>query len=391
MYNAQKEVILMRIKEVVAQTGLTDKTIRYYISKGLVFPNNNVSYSGRNSFDFTDDDVKTLNRIAVLRKAGFSVSQIESIRKSTNTKEEISSLLAEKEAEIVLDEKIIDALRMCNENGKSDFDSLADALESKLSEVEIVEEETGRISNIASVIVFSIITVLETVNLGYLLSIVFEDRKPFLYPYYPTEVILGIGIPVVLLIASIVFIIISYRMYLPSYTLVVIIITDIIVSVFIVLIVLFCDIVFLLSPGVGSCTNKVTNYTSIEDNIDNNMVCSSGAQNVFPQHINHKESKYHYLYLYNSVELFSEHSLTEEQYLAEKKRISSVKEIIGTKQRGEWTCIYYTDYDNEDADYHDVLLAAYNDKTKAVRYAYSYKFSPHSGTSNYYLSYAVKW
>lgn len=390
MYNAQKEVILMRIKEVVAQTGLTDKTIRYYISKGLVFPTNNVSYSGRSSFDFTDDDVKTLNRIAVLRKAGFSVSQIESIRKGTNTKEEISSLLAKKEAEINLDEKIIDALRMCNENGKSDFDSLADALESKLSEVEIVEEETGRISNIASVIVFSIITVLETVNLGYLLSIVFEDRKPFLYPYYPTEVILGIGIPVVLLIASIVFIIISYRMYLPSYTLVVIFITDIIVSVFIVLIVLGCDILFLLSPGIGSCTNKVTNYMSIEDDIYQYFI-TSDIKSIFPQHINQKGSKYHYLYIYNSVELFAEQSLTEEQYLAEKKRISSVKEIIGTKQRGEWTCIYYTDFDNEEADYHDVLLAAYNDQLNTVRYAHSYKFSPNSGTSNYYLSYAVKW
>ncbi len=387
MYNAQKEVILMRIKEVVAQTGLTDKTIRYYISKGLVFPNNNVSYSGRSSFDFTDDDVKTLNRIAVLRKAGFSVSQIESIRKGTNTKEEISSLLAEKEAEIVLDEKIIDALRMCNETGKSDFDSLADALESKLSEVEIVEEKTGRASNIASVIILSIITVLEIANLSCLLPIVFEERKPFLYPYYPPEVILGIGIPVALLISSIILIIISHRIYLSTE----VIITEITVSVFAALIIFICDIVFLFSPGIGSCTNKVTNYMSIEDNIYKNMVCSSGAQNVFPQHINQKESKYHYLYLYYSVELFAEQSLTEEQYLAEKERISSVKEIIGTKQRGEWTCIYYTDFDNEDADYHDVLLAAYNDKTKAVRYAYSYKFSPNSGTSNYYLSYAVKW
>ena len=382
----------MRIKEVIALTGLTDKTIRYYISKGLVFPNNNVSYSGRSNYNFTDDDVKTLNRIAVLRKAGFSVSQIDLMKKGTNTKEEITSLLEKKEAEIILDEIVIEVLKEYNKIDNPDFCSLSDALESKMNEVELVEEkEIGRASNIASLIVFSIVTILETVNLAYFFPAFFEERKPFLYPYYPPEVALGIGIPTVLLIASIVFIIISYRMYLPSYTLVVIIITDIIVSVFIVLIVLFCDIVFLFSPGVGSCTNKVTNYMSIEDNIYKNMVCSSGAQNVFPQHINQKESKYHYLFLYNSVELFAEQSLTEEQYLAEKKRISSVKEIIGTKQRGEWTCIYYTDYDNEDADYHDVLLAAYNDKTKAVRYAYSYKFSPHSGTSNYYLSYAVKW
>ncbi|MBR5113568.1 MAG: MerR family transcriptional regulator [Clostridia bacterium] len=147
----------MRIKEVIALTGLTDKTIRYYISKGLVFPNNNVSYSGCSNYNFTDDDVKTLNRIAVLRKAGFSVSQIDLIKKGTNTKEEITSLLEKKEAEITLDEIVIEVLKEYNKTDNPDFCSLSDALESKMNEVELVEEkEIGRAANIAAIIIISI-------------------------------------------------------------------------------------------------------------------------------------------------------------------------------------------------------------------------------------------
>ncbi|MBR5113569.1 MAG: hypothetical protein IK097_09130 [Clostridia bacterium] len=218
------------------------------------------------------------------------------------------------------------------------------------------------------------------------------EVKDFLYPYCSPEVILGMGIPIVILLSSIVLIVISYRIYLPSYALVPIIIAGIIASVFIALTILFCDFMFAFSPGVGSCTDNVTNYMNIEDNIYQNILCSSDVQNVFPQHINQKDSKYHYLYIYNSVELFAEQSLPEEQFLKEKERISSVKEIVGTKQRGKWTCLYYTDFDDEDNDNgHDILMAAYNEETMTLRYAYSYKFSHNSGTYNYYLTHAVKW
>lgn len=122
------------------------------------------------------------------------------------------------------------------------------------------------------------------------------------------------------------------------------------------------------------------------------MICSSDVQKIFPQHINQKDSKYYYLYIYSSVELFAEQTLTEEQYQKEKERISSIKEVIGTKQRGKWTCLYYTEFDDEDNENsHDILMAAYNDEKMTLRYAYSYKFSHNSGTYNYYLTHAVKW
>jgi len=43
----------MKIKAVCERTGLTDRTIRYYIEEGLLSPSFNENYIGRKSFDFT--------------------------------------------------------------------------------------------------------------------------------------------------------------------------------------------------------------------------------------------------------------------------------------------------------------------------------------------------
>ncbi len=67
----------MKMKEVLLQTGLTDRAVRLYIENGLLTPNNEKSYSGRNSYDFTEEDVAVLQQIALLRKAEFSPEQIK--------------------------------------------------------------------------------------------------------------------------------------------------------------------------------------------------------------------------------------------------------------------------------------------------------------------------
>lgn len=72
-------VISLKIKEVCEKTGLSDKTIRYYIRSGLVFPKYNENYTGRKNFDFAENDIERLNQVAVLRKYGFSINSIKSI------------------------------------------------------------------------------------------------------------------------------------------------------------------------------------------------------------------------------------------------------------------------------------------------------------------------
>lgn len=70
----------MKIKEVIAQTGLTDRAIRLYITSGLVAPQCQKSYAGRNNYSFSEADVLQLEKIALLRKAEFSLVQIKRLQ-----------------------------------------------------------------------------------------------------------------------------------------------------------------------------------------------------------------------------------------------------------------------------------------------------------------------
>lgn len=67
----------MKMKEVCQQTGLTDRTVRLYISYGLVFPSYNENYTGRKNYHFNETDVQRLQQIAQLRRFGFSISNIK--------------------------------------------------------------------------------------------------------------------------------------------------------------------------------------------------------------------------------------------------------------------------------------------------------------------------
>ncbi len=68
----------MRIKEAARKTGLTEKTIRYYESRGLVLPDTE-ERNGRTWRDYTEEHVRLLEAVATLRKAQFHVEEIDAI------------------------------------------------------------------------------------------------------------------------------------------------------------------------------------------------------------------------------------------------------------------------------------------------------------------------
>lgn len=70
----------MRMKEICEKTGLTDRAVRLYISSGLLAPKRSTSYNGYTSIHFSQEDLKKLESIAVLRRAGFSMSDIREIQ-----------------------------------------------------------------------------------------------------------------------------------------------------------------------------------------------------------------------------------------------------------------------------------------------------------------------
>ena len=72
----------MKIKAVCEATGLTDRTVRYYIEEGLIAPSYTENYLGRKSFEYEESHVQQLKDISVLRKFGFAVAEIRQMLQS---------------------------------------------------------------------------------------------------------------------------------------------------------------------------------------------------------------------------------------------------------------------------------------------------------------------
>ena len=69
----------MKMKEVCALTGLTERTIRFYAEKGLAVPKMH-RQNGRDYSDYSAADVDALRTVATLRRMLFSVEEISRMR-----------------------------------------------------------------------------------------------------------------------------------------------------------------------------------------------------------------------------------------------------------------------------------------------------------------------
>ena len=70
----------MKILEACRQTGLTERTIRFYIEKGLLCPESS-EQNGRVYYTFDKDDISRLEVIAALRKAGFALDDVAAMQR----------------------------------------------------------------------------------------------------------------------------------------------------------------------------------------------------------------------------------------------------------------------------------------------------------------------
>ncbi len=102
----------MKIKEVIAATGLTDRAIRLYIEYGLVSPDNQKTYTGRNNYEFTQTNVDCLEQIAILRKAEFTLEQIKTLMLGGDSARAVlREYLTVKQESVAIGQKIVEALK----------------------------------------------------------------------------------------------------------------------------------------------------------------------------------------------------------------------------------------------------------------------------------------
>ena len=132
----------MKIGAVCEQTGLTDRTVRYYTEEGLLNPSFTKNYLGRKTFDFSEEDVAMLKDIAVLRKYGFSIPEIKSILEDPAKSVEIIEALRQKKQETIQSEQeLLDVLLTLEKGKPYTVPELAGALNTpKLEETELPEE-----------------------------------------------------------------------------------------------------------------------------------------------------------------------------------------------------------------------------------------------------------
>lgn len=135
----------MKIKAVCDRTELSDRAIRLYIDSGLLAPDKTENYAGRRSFDFSENDVVRLDRIAALRASGFSIAQIREILQNPDRIPSVVSEVTEsKEEEQSRGARALDLLHSLDGEIAS-FDKLADRLRGGESKTPPAEDSRLRL------------------------------------------------------------------------------------------------------------------------------------------------------------------------------------------------------------------------------------------------------
>ena len=170
----------MKIKEVCERTGLTDRTIRFYVEKGLLRVEEN-RINGRINREYSEEDVELLKDISKLRKAQFSIQDILDMQSSEKDINQIVSKHCEKiEEEYYFDEILMKELkqiyvnqnmswRMVAQNLFCDTDEIQNSICFARFEEPVVEEERKSVKWYLkkwSIIILCIISLLMVIISG---------------------------------------------------------------------------------------------------------------------------------------------------------------------------------------------------------------------------------
>lgn len=180
----------MKIKAVCEKTGLTDRTIRYYIEEGLITPSFTENYLGRKSFVFSSDDISKLCDIAILRNYGFSIAEINKLISTPENSPEIIKAVKERISnELTTNEKKLSVLSSLNENTIYTLSGIAIELsrhEMISSAMENIEKNIWRriASVVKSGILFLIVWLPIFMTVGIISSLLVKYEHPIANRHY---------------------------------------------------------------------------------------------------------------------------------------------------------------------------------------------------------------
>ena len=382
----------MKIKTVCELTGLTDRTIRYYIEETLISPLYTENYLGRKTYNFSDRDIKDLNDIAVLRKFDFTLEEIKSVINDAGTSKEILSNVKNRTTQTVLDgQNKLSVLSQISTEKAYTVAELAEEL-SKTS-LNLSEHKETIKTNIVKMTlsIFKTIVIFAIVWLPILLSlfVVIISINDYHYPVFEP-------IMVVLTITS----------FIPSITVLIVSKTKlkwkkIVHRILLGFCVLSIPVSFFMSFGIVS-KSQTTDFRNYRD-FDADCIANRNVvfQELFPnwphyfENVKQADGRYetvyldsHYYYHYYqgfdyTYDIYAEWPLSEDEYSEEVKRATAVftKNVenqtynyrFAEIMKGDYHCLILYSGDEpfkKATDNYDYIIFAYNDKTNIVRYIY---------------------
>ncbi len=382
----------MKIKSVCELTGLTDRTIRYYIEEKLISPLYTENYLGRKTYNFSEKDIKDLNDIAILRKFDFTLDEIKSVINDAETSKEILSNVKNRTAQTVLEgQNKLSVLSQISTEKSYTVAELAEEL-SKVSSDLPEHKETVKTDITKTVFaILKTIAIFAIVWLPIALSlfVVVISINNYHYPVFEHIAFL--------------FTIVSF---LPSIAVLIVSKTKlkwkkIAQGILLAFCILSIPVSLFISFGIisKSETTDFRNYRDFDaDCLANRNVVFQELLPNWPhyfENVKQSDGSYkpvyldsHYYYNYHqgfdyTYDIYAEWPLTKDEYITETKRATAVfiKAVenktynykFTEQEKGDYNCLILYNGDEPFSvvtDSYDYIIFAYNDKTQTVRYIY---------------------
>ncbi len=402
----------MKMKEVLQQTGLTDRAVRLYIDSGLVAPNIEENYSGRKNIEFSQEDIDSLKNIALLRKVGFSIPDIKEISKGgENTKSIIEAFIKQKQENIESDTLILEQLKNISLDSKITIENLCSQLSSAAENKQVPKEDlqltwVEKLEK-RGIDFWGLLNLVSALIAIVGFAVAFSNSFVH-FNLFAESASLGFGLIFgswgIVIVLSVIILLLnrknacSKKKRLQRYA-----------YGFFALMLVPCWLgAFFLSAlsffSGESYTTDVRDYLVMDSWVEDNYGVE--IKRIFPDEIpasalDDNKNPYHtpyttrYYYFHDypldpSFDIVAQWALPEKEYESAKNEVLNSGLSVQIN-KGDWVCCYFADSNKkEEVEYWDsktywFLIFAYNDKTNTVRYIASYSIdSLRDGP--YYLS-----
>lgn len=384
----------MKIKAVCEATGLTDRTIRYYIEEGLISPVYTENYLGRKTFDYSESDIQQLNDIAVLRKFGFSIAEIkEMIHYPQSIIRIAKELQTRKQSSVHEEQSLLVTLSRLDTSQNYTVSELAAFLSAPVRDATLPAEDSNPnpFRLILSSIKKSIIFLITWLPVALAAKAIFDYYRRYQYPVVNGNTFIVLAI---LILPTISILLVSkFRIKLLA--------KRIVISVLLILCVLITPINYFLAINAFSIstTSNHHNYRRFDSNsfVDRDSV----VQDLFPAWPEYSDTEYYYYYseglFGNTCDIYAEWSLDADDFAAEVSRVqvlfaskATTENALNsiTVQRGKYNCIILYSgsppFESATEDY-SYYIFGYEENSRRVRYIHCYS-QVNGADQPYYLS-----